>query len=112
MTHLSTAFKKMREEAGISQNELARKAEVSVGFVSKLEAGLYSTISLDICRQLAEGLSVSLKHFLFQLGFLNDERTKNVSLMLRNALRESGFNTENTEKVVEYATLLRKSGNR
>ncbi len=112
MTNLSAALKKVREEAGVSQNELARRADVSVGFISKMEAGQYGTLSLDMCQQLAQGLGVTLKHLLSALGFLEDEKTKNVSLMLRTALRESGFSSEKTEKVVEYATLLRKSGNR
>jgi transcriptional regulator with XRE-family HTH domain len=110
--NIAQTLKQLREEAGISQNQLARRAEVSVGYISKLESGKYFSLSLDICKQLAQGLHLTLRDFLEKMGLLDDPKTKDVSQLLRTALRSDGLSETNTEKVVEYADLLKHADQR
>lgn len=107
MEILSTQFKHLREQAELSQNQLAYKSGVSVGFISKLEAGQYRTVSLDKCQQLAKGLGITLKDFLAALGFLENTGTPNTTLALQNALRGNGYTTTEAKKVIEYAKFIR-----
>lgn len=105
--NLATQLKKMREQAGISQNFLAKEADVSVAFISKFEAGQYQTLSLDVCKQLANGLKLTLRDFLINMGLLEDESTPNTTLLLQNALRGSGFSISEAKKVVDYADYIK-----
>lgn len=107
MSKISLQLKRLREEAELSQHQLANKSGVSVGFISKLEAGQYRTVSLDKCQQLAKGLGLTLKDFLASLGFLEDAGMPNAALVLQNALRGSGYTTSQAKKVIEYAQFIK-----
>lgn len=45
-------LKRMRKEAGISQNQLAMVSSLSAAYISKLEAGKYDTITVDTLLKL------------------------------------------------------------
>jgi len=62
---LGTLLKRLRSSAGLTQEELAERAEVSARTVSDAERGLRSTIYRDTARRLADAL-----------GLDGDERTK------------------------------------
>lgn len=109
MRNISKQIKELREKAQLSQNELAREANVSVGFISKLEAGKYGTISLDKCQQLAKGLKVELKTFLEELGYLENQGvTPKAEFALQNALRSNGLSSvADIKQVIDYSNYLK-----
>ncbi len=50
----------LRRRAGLTQEQLAEKADYSVEFVSFVERGVYAP-SVDGCQRLAEALGVDVK---------------------------------------------------
>lgn len=52
-------LKKIRREKGISQEELAHKAEINRSYLSMVENG-HSSPTMDVVQRLAEGLGVSI----------------------------------------------------
>ncbi|HEV8672439.1 MAG TPA: helix-turn-helix transcriptional regulator [Methylomirabilota bacterium] len=63
-TAIGIAIRRHRSELGLSQNALAKRAGVSQGYVSLLEAGSRSHVSVGIVRRLADALQVSIHHLL------------------------------------------------
>jgi XRE family transcriptional regulator, master regulator for biofilm formation len=61
---LARMMKRTREARGINQAELAKKARVSQGYVSKLEAGAQRNPSIDILKRLARALGVPVTELL------------------------------------------------
>ncbi len=55
---MPTVIRRYRDQAGLSQQQLADSVGVSKGFISALEAGR-SVPNLDMLVQLAEALNVS-----------------------------------------------------
>ena len=99
-------IKKLREEANLTPTQLAERSKLSLAFISKLEGGGYKSLSLRTCKKLAEGLGLSLKDFLYQLGYLN--RNENPSLQLvAQALRGSGYTGEQVGLIINYARYIK-----
>lgn len=110
MNTIAQTIKRLRENAGLSQNQLSRDADVSVGFISRLESGAYKTLSLDKCKNLADGLGIQMKDFLSELGFLQeDEKYKTSNEMIKRALRKNGLNDSDITKVIEYAEFIKNA---
>jgi transcriptional regulator with XRE-family HTH domain len=61
---LDQVIRELREEKGLTQQELAFKAKVTPGYVAQLELGLRKNPSLDVVRRLARALGVPLARFL------------------------------------------------
>lgn len=53
-----------RREIGIDQQQLARKVGVSYPYISKIERGHVSNVTLEVVEKLAEALGVSIAHLL------------------------------------------------
>jgi transcriptional regulator with XRE-family HTH domain len=53
-------LKQLRELAGLSQNELAKRAGISRPIISQLEADQQRTTSVETARRLARALGISL----------------------------------------------------
>ena len=64
MKNLGDTIKKLREEADLNQTELAKRCELSLAYINKLEDGNYKSLSLGTSRSLADGLGLSLSDFL------------------------------------------------
>jgi len=111
MSTISSTIKYLREQAELSQTQLAQKADVSVAFISKLEGGHYRTVSLDNCQHLAKGLGLTLKDLLAALGFLENTSTPSASLALENALRGNGYTATQAKKVIDFAEYVKHQGN-
>lgn len=62
LTDFPRRLRKLRESAGLSCNELARRVGVDGGFISRLERGERCP-SLETARKLARALGVSLAVF-------------------------------------------------
>ena len=53
-----------RQERGVTQEELAKKAKVTKRYISQLETGLRQNPSLPVLRRLAKALGVSVGELL------------------------------------------------
>jgi len=56
--------KKLREERGMTQAELAKKASVTEAYVSMIEAGKRKSPSLPVLRRLARALGKTIAELL------------------------------------------------
>lgn len=57
-------MRELRENKGLTQEELAFKARATPGYVAQLELGLRKNPSLDVVRRLARALKVPLAELL------------------------------------------------
>ena len=57
---LGERLKRLRELAGLSQNELAKRARISRPIISALESDKQKSLTLDNARRLARALGVTL----------------------------------------------------
>ena len=57
---LGDRLKQLRELKGLSQNELAQRANVPRPVISRVESGAQDTITLDTATRLADALGVTL----------------------------------------------------
>jgi transcriptional regulator with XRE-family HTH domain len=63
-TPIGTLLKKLREEKGLSQRKFAIKCGLDRGYISQIEAGKTTSMTLRIADKLAKGLDMSLAAFL------------------------------------------------
>ncbi len=63
---LSKNIKRFRKEFNLSQEQLARKADISYATLIKLESGANTNPTLKILQQLAAALNVSLNELVKQ----------------------------------------------
>lgn len=63
-TRLDRMIQRLREEKGMTQRELADKAEVTPGYVAQLELGMQKNPSLDVLKRLAKALGVPVTDLL------------------------------------------------
>lgn len=61
---LGATIRKIREERGITQQQLAERASITPSYLATLEAGERENPSLDIVRRLARALKVPLMDLL------------------------------------------------
>jgi XRE family transcriptional regulator, master regulator for biofilm formation len=61
---LGRMVKRMREARGLNQAGLAKKARLSQGYVSKLEAGAQKNPSIAVLKRLARALGVPVTELL------------------------------------------------
>jgi HTH-type transcriptional regulator, competence development regulator len=57
-------LKRLREEKGLSQADLAEKAGVTAPYITQLETGKKANPSLDVLRRLAKALGVPVAELL------------------------------------------------
>lgn len=57
-------IKALREQKGVTQVELAKKARVTQSYVAMLEAGEKKNPSLDVVKRLAKALGVPVTELL------------------------------------------------
>jgi transcriptional regulator with XRE-family HTH domain len=61
---LATVLKQLRDDAKLTQEELAKRAKVARSYVALIEAGRKKNPSLDILKRLARALGVSVTELL------------------------------------------------
>ena len=61
---LSRVIQGLREAKGMTQRDLADKAEVTQGYVAQLEQGLKKNPSLEVLQRIAKALGVSVAELL------------------------------------------------
>lgn len=62
---LANKLKLYREKAGLTQQELAKKANVSISTILTLETQENVSVTYDIMKRLAKGLGVKVKNIFF-----------------------------------------------
>jgi Predicted transcriptional regulators len=60
MSNISKNIKKLREENGLSQEKLARLADVANNTIIKIEAGKNQNPTLDTLNKIAKALKISI----------------------------------------------------
>lgn len=60
MSNISTNLRKLREEKNLSQEKLARLADVANNTIIKIEAGKNQNPTLDTLKKIAKALEVSI----------------------------------------------------
>jgi transcriptional regulator with XRE-family HTH domain len=63
-SELGTTIRRLREESGLTQAQLAERVSVTSAYLARLEAGEHDHPSLDIVRRLARALKVPLNRLL------------------------------------------------
>lgn len=102
-------IKELREQAGLNSKQLAKRSGLSPAYISKLEKGKYETISLQTSKQLSEGLGITLKMLLEQLGFIKNDKEQNSDAKMNDlSLRSDGYTFEEAQKIIEYAKFLKQ----
>jgi XRE family transcriptional regulator, master regulator for biofilm formation len=61
---LSTVLKRLRQERGLTQEEVAKRAKVTRFYISQLETGLRKSPSLPVLKRLATALGVPVTALL------------------------------------------------
>jgi len=61
---LSQVLKRTREEQGLTQRDLAKKARVTQGYVAQLEMGIRRNPSIETLKRLARALGVPVTDLL------------------------------------------------
>lgn len=62
--NLSTTIKKLRKEKGLSQEKLARLADVANNTIIKIEAGKNQNPTLDTLKKIAKALEISIDELI------------------------------------------------
>ena len=63
-TKMSATIRRLRARQGMTQEELAKKAKVTQGYVSQLESGAKKEIGARVAVRLAEALGVPVTELL------------------------------------------------
>ena len=58
---LGKKIKKLRNDLGLSQDELARQADVSYTTLTKIETGIVKKPSVYVVAKIAKALNISIK---------------------------------------------------
>lgn len=63
-TNLAKKVKQLREKLGLSQEKLARLADVSNNTIINIEAGKQDNPTIDTLKKVAKGLGVSVEELI------------------------------------------------
>ena len=61
---LSTVIKKLREAQDMTQEQLAKRAQITQGYIAQLEGGLKKNPSLPTLKKIAKALGVPVAALL------------------------------------------------
>ncbi|MFH1175710.1 MAG: helix-turn-helix domain-containing protein [bacterium] len=107
MINIADKIRELREQAGLSPKELADRSELSPAYISKLENGEYKSLSLTTSKQLADGLSLSLRGFLEEIDFLTSNQNRPSFKLVSQALRKIGYTEKQAREVENYAKYIK-----
>lgn len=99
---LSRQVLKRRREMGLSQEDLAQKADISRNYISLIERGEARNVSLNILDRLATALGTTLAELT---GESNQE-----SILISPALREFGLIRGLSFKTVNWLAQMPRRG--
>lgn len=61
---LGIKIKSLRQKAGLSQDELARKSDVAYTTLTKIETGIIKSPSVFVVEKIAKALKVSIEELI------------------------------------------------
>ncbi len=61
---VGTMIRKLREQRGLSQRDLADKAKVTGAYIAQLETGVKENPSFDVLKRIAKALKVKMGRLL------------------------------------------------
>lgn len=78
---LYEVIKSLREDKGLTQEKLAEKANLTRGYISRLEKGVYpvDSPSIKTLKKIADGLREPLEFILSKAGITQDDYMKSAS---------------------------------
>jgi transcriptional regulator with XRE-family HTH domain len=76
-------LKRLRELAGFSQAELARRADMNRAVINMLESGVRTGITVETARKLARALNVTLDYLVGDSVFGDPDAEEEESLAAR-----------------------------
>ena len=62
--HLGDRIKKLREERGLTQTELASRADISQPIISRLEGKVRDNVNADVLKALAKALGCTTDYLV------------------------------------------------
>jgi transcriptional regulator with XRE-family HTH domain len=68
-------IKYQRKKRKLSITQLAKRAEVSPSYISKLEQGQYQSTTFDVLQNLAHALEMKTADFLRKCGLISEEKS-------------------------------------
>lgn len=110
MPNYAKQIKKIREQIGLTPTKLADNSGLSLAYISKLESGVYKSLSLKTCKQLANGLGLTLKSFLESMNIIDNNKKQSGQEMIANAFRSNGYSNEQIDNLMAYAEFIKKQG--
>ncbi len=63
-TRMASVIRRLREQRGLTQEVLAKRAKVARGYIARLERGHSANPSLAVLRRLAKALKVKVGELL------------------------------------------------
>ncbi len=95
-TQLGITVKKLRQDKNLSQEDLRELAGLSSGYVSRLEAGEYSSPSISHVFKLSQALDMTLRDLLESANLIPMEST------FASCLRGEGASENQIDKIQSY----------
>lgn len=93
---LGEAVKQLRERHNLTQEDLREKAELSTGYISRLEAGEYSSPSIAQIFQIAKAFEMDLRDLLEFSELIPKKST------FEGCLRGEGSSEEQIKEIIRY----------
>lgn len=87
-------IKEIREEKGMSQQELANKVNISRSYLSEIENNKINNISFNLVLEIAAALNVDIKKIYVAVSDIEELRNE-----LHKSIDEHGINSEETLKI-------------
>lgn len=98
-------IKYQRKKRQLSITQLAKKADVSPSYISKLEQGQYQSTTFDVLQNLAHALEMRTADFLRKCGLISEERSlPTLEYLLKEEYR---FSTKAIVEIVGFIDFIK-----
>ena len=83
MDNISKNIIKYRKLAKLSQEKLAERSEISVGYLSKLERSIIENVSVTVLLRIAKSLDVTLNDLVSNTNKTSPPKSKRIKQAIR-----------------------------
>lgn len=83
MDNISKNIIKYRKLAKLSQEKLAERSEISVGYLSKLERSIIENVSVTVLLRIAKSLDVALNDLVSNTNRTSSPKSKRIKQAIR-----------------------------
>lgn len=83
MDNISKNIIKYRKLAKLSQEKLAERSEISVGYLSKLERSIIENVSVTVLLRIAKSLDVTLNDLVSNTNRTSSPKSKRIKQAIR-----------------------------